>query len=67
MSARLDGLGPPERLGSPRRDHAVRAGGHLDTPPAIARRLDSVLPPGTDFASALRMQLELARVSARQS
>lgn len=35
-------------------------------PLQISRRLDAVLPPDSDFASALRMQVELARLSARQ-
>jgi hypothetical protein len=64
-----------------RMDDALRATGHLPpcrpdpiraravlgpaAAPAIARRLDAVMPAGSDFASALRTQLELARRSGR--
>ena len=49
----------------PGRGDSLRARAVLgpDAALAIARRLDAVLPNGPDFASALRMQVELARRS----
>ncbi len=65
MTARIDaGLSAQPRLLAYRGD-ALRARAVLgrNAAPAIARRLDAVLPVGPDFASALRTQVELARRS----
>ena len=65
MSERIDGLLLARRLVDARGHHLPRPSLGIDAAPAIARRLDGVLPHGSDFASALRTHLELARMGER--
>jgi hypothetical protein len=69
MTSRVgERLAMPQRLTISRHEAArVRTLVGLEMSPAIGRRLDPILPSGSDFASALRMQIELARLSGREA